>query len=160
MNLYQLNDMFAQIEEAADNGASPDDVRAALESIEVDFKDKAVQVAYFVKNLTGHYDSIDAEIKRLTEVKRIKAAHIERLKAYLADNMTEIKKASDGVVTVSYVKPKPKLDIDDESAIPPEWLDFKTVVSPKKPEILAALKSGSEILGCSIGESKASVMIK
>lgn len=160
MNLYQLNDAISQIQNAASDGASPDEVREALEAVEMDFKDKAVQVGYFVRNLTGDHDAIDAEIKRLTERKRSVSAHIDRLKDYLADNLADIKKASDGVLTVSYTSPKPKLDIEDESLIPVDWIKFKTSSAPDKTAILNALKDGQEIEGCKIGQSKPSVTIK
>ena len=89
MNLYQLADCMKSVEDELDNGASPEEVAAALESIEADIKTKCVQVAYFIRNLSADVESLKAEEARLSKRRKEAENHVERLKQYLADGMAE-----------------------------------------------------------------------
>ncbi len=162
MNLYQLNDCMKQAEEALDSGASPDEVSDVIDSLEIDIQQKCVQVAYFMRNLNSDIEAIKAEETRLAERRKVNEAHYDRLKQYLADGMkiSGLTKAGDGVISVSYGKPKPILVLSNEDAVPDDFLVIKTSVSIDKKNLLDALKAGEEVPGATIGESKPSITIK
>ncbi|MDF1830644.1 siphovirus Gp157 family protein [Cycloclasticus pugetii] len=162
MNLYQLNDCMKQAEDALNDGATPEEVAEVIAAIEMDFKQKAVNIAYFMRNLSGFVESVKSEEVRLSTRRKQYEAHIDRMKNYLSDGMKEsgITKADDGVISVSYGKPKPLLVIDDESCIPEKYLAIKVISSVDKKALLNDLKIGEEVKGASIGESKPSITIK
>lgn len=162
MNLYQLSDCMKQAEDALNDGATPEEVAEAIAAIELDFKQKAVNIAYFMRNLSGFIDSVKAEEARLSAKRKQYEAHIDRLKQYLSEGMksSEITKADDGVISVSYGKPKPLLVISDESCIPEKYLSIKVSSSVDKKALLSDLKNGEQVEGASVGESKPSITIK
>lgn len=165
MNLYQLNDAIQQVQDASDEGASTDEVVAALESIEMDFKEKAQNVAYMIRNLTSNAEMIKAEECRLALRRKATENHAARLKEYLVENMraAEIDSVDDGKLKASVVKPKPMLVVTKEDSIPVEYLSIKTSTAVDKKALLAALKElpeGETIPGAEIGESKPGLTIK
>lgn len=162
MNLYQLNDCMKQAEDALNDGATPEDVAAAIDAIEVDFKQKCVQVAYFMRNLEGDIEKCKAEEARIADRRKAMQAHHERMKEYLADGMMKaaISKADDGIIGVTCGKPKPMLVIDDEDLIADEYRRIKVASSIDKEALLNAMKEGAEVSGAHIGESKPSITIK
>lgn len=162
MNLYQLADCMKSVEDELNNGASPEEVAAALESIETDIKTKCVQVAYFIRNLSADVESIKAEEARLSKRRKEAENHVERLKQYLAYGMAEngLTTAGDGVISVTRGRPKPALVIDNEDDIPDEYRKIKTESSFDRKALLDDLKAGQEIPGVSVGESKPSITIK
>lgn len=165
MNLYQLNEAIQQVQDAANDGASPEEVKVALESIEMDFKDKAQNVAYMLRNLTSNIESIKSEEARLAERRKAAEAQASKLKEYLIENMraANIDSVDDGKLRASVVKPKPMLVVTEEDSIPVEYLSIKTSTSVDKKALLAALKElpeGETIPGAVIGESKPGLTIK
>lgn len=165
MNLYQLNDAIEQVQKAAEEGAAPDEVKAALESIDMDFKEKAQNTAYFILNLTGNIKLIKEEEARLSDRRKAKERQLEKLKEYLIENMraAEIDSVDDGKLKASVVKPKPMLVVTEEDSIPVEYLSIKTSTAVDKKALLAALKElpeGETIPGAEIGESKPGLTIK
>jgi len=46
------------------------------------------------------------------------------------------------------------VEIDDEDALPPEWLSFTTTSKPDKAAIKEALKAGREITGVQLGSRR------
>lgn len=162
MNLYQLADCMKSVEDELENGASPDEVTAALESIEADIKTKCVQVAYVIRNISADVESLKAEEDRLSKRRKEAENHIERLKQYLCDGMKQnsMKKAGDGVINVTLGSPKPALTIDNEDEIPDHYRKIKTSSSIDRKALLDDLKGGQEVPGASVGESKPSITIK
>lgn len=165
MNLYELNDAINQVQCAADDGASPDDIKAAIESIEMDFKEKAQNVAYFIKNLTAKIDLIKSEETRLSERRKSVEVQAARLKEYLIENMraAELTTVDDGVLRATVIKPKPVLVVTDESEIPHDYINIKTSTAVDKKALLAAVKElseGEKIPGAELGESKPGLTIK
>lgn len=162
MNLYQLNDCMKQAEDALESGASPDDVADALDALEIDFKQKCVQIAYLMRNLNADIEAIKSEELRLASRRKSAEAHHDRLKQYLADGMrlAGLPKADDGIISVSCGKPRPVLLLEDEALIPDDYRVIKTESSIDKKTLLDALKAGAAVPGATIGESKQSITIK
>lgn len=162
MNLYQLHDCMKQAEDALSDGASPEDVAQVIDALEIDFRQKCVQIAYFIKNLEGDIDKCKAEELRIADRRKSMQAHYDRLKEYLAEGMIKagIGKADDGVIGVSCGKPRPMLVIDDEESVPDDYRTIKVSAVIDKKMLLSAIKDGAEVEGAHIGESKPSITIK
>ena len=72
----------------------------------------------------------------------------------------EIKKISCPLFSITHVDGQDIVVIDDESAIPDEYVKVKTEISPDKNAIKKALKEGAEVSGCRLARGKSSIRIK
>lgn len=162
MNLYQLNDCLNQANEALESGASPEDVRAAIDSISEDMNNKIVSVVYWIRNLSANVEAIKAEENRLESNRKSLENQIDGLKSYIRENMvaSDMKRCTDGIINVTICNAKPVLVVDDESLIPEEYQKIDVKTSLDKKAMLDALKEGKEVAGASIGKSEAGLLIK
>lgn len=162
MNLYELSDAMRQVQEAAESGADDDSVAQALEQLQGEFKEKAQGVAYVIRNLGATYNAIDDEIKRLQARKSSLFSRIDRLKQYLIENMRSegMTSIDDGILRATVSKPRPVAVIEDDFMIPDSYMKIKTDVLIDKKQLFDDLKSGKEVPGAKLGESKPSLTIK
>lgn len=116
-----------------------------LESLELELEDKADGYAKIIAALNNDVSAMDFEIKRLTERKRTVNNHIKNLKKNLEQSMivTGKKKFKTSLFSFNIQKNPPRLVIDDEMAIPDEFL---IEVEPKVDTALIkeAIKNGKE----------------
>ena len=137
-------------------------VADTMELVEGEFEDKAISLINVMKNIGAGIPSIDAEIARLTARKKTIENNQKHMTNYLQTNMeaSGINKIECPLFTITLAKGRDIVSVDDESAIPAEYMNYKTSASPMKKEILAALKEGEEIEGVSMIKSKTSIRIK
>lgn len=160
--LYEITE---SLKELADMSEVPDmavAVRDTLEAVEGEFNDKAVSVAHFIRNLDSDVEAIDNEVKRLNDRKKALKTKQESIKDYLRENMeaTGIKKIECPLFSISCVAGRDVVTINDEAALPDDYVEVKSEVKPVKATILKALKEGVEVPGASIIKSKSSIRIK
>jgi hypothetical protein len=72
----------------------------------------------------------------------------------------EIKKITCPLFSITLVDGRDSVAISDESLIPDEFVNVKTVISPDKNAIAKALKEGIEVSGASLQKGKSSIRIK
>lgn len=161
--LYELTGSIKDIENLITDGdISREDAYDTIHAINMEFDQKAEGIVKVLANYTPDIEAIDSEIRRLTDRKKTMKAKEEWLKDYLRDNMqaADKKKIETELFTITLRAPSKSVQIDNEDAIPDEFVAVKTVTSPDKKAILAALKDGQEIAGASIKESKPALQIK
>ncbi|TRC46267.1 siphovirus Gp157 family protein, partial [Mannheimia haemolytica] len=80
------------------------DVIGALEAIEDEFNNKAVNTVKAIKIAEGDIETIDNEIKRLQTMKKVRQNALDRVKDYLKRNMadTGIFKIESPLFKISY----------------------------------------------------------
>ena len=123
-SIYELSEDFKAVSELADTAETEEELQAindTLDAIAGELDVKLENSAKFIKNLDADIDGLDKEIKRLTLIKKRKAALIERLKLN-CDNAMKLnnettKKA--GTFTFSYRKSE-KTIVDDVNKLPLE----------------------------------------
>jgi len=137
-------------------------VADTMELIEGEFEDKALSLVNAMKNMGAGVPSIDAEIARLTARKKPIENNQKHMAKYLQTNMeaSGISKIECPLFTITLAKGRDIVSVDDEGAIPAEYMNYKTSASPMKKEILSALKEGESIEGVSLIKSKNSIRIK
>ncbi len=81
---------------------------------------------------------------------------------YLRNNMeaSGISKIQCPLFSITLVAGRDSVAISDESAIPDDFLNVKTVISPDKTAIAKALKDGQEVAGASLQRGQSSIRIK
>lgn len=159
MQLYKLTDEMLELQ---DSGMAPEDIADTIEGMELEFNDKIEQTLSLIKNMEAEATAFKAEAKRLSDISSSKLKSIDKIKEYIKGEMVRLDKSkvSTGVHSLTVKKPLKKLNIVNDKKIPPEWFDVKVTQSPKKREMLAALKDGKEIEGVEIVMGESTLIIK
>lgn len=162
--LYAITEQFkelAALAETADEDLAIA-LRDTMEGIEGEFQEKGKAIAMVTLNIDGDLEAIQSQIDRLTERKRIITNRKESLKEYLRTNMeaSGITKISHPLFTITCGKGKPIVVIDDEKAIPDEFVNVKVTSAPDKAMIAKAIKEGIEVPGAHTETGKSSISIK
>ena len=156
MTLYELTDDYRNLLEMAQN---PDidgqAIKDTLEAIQGDIEEKADGYAKVIKELSADTDKITAEIKRLTDRKNTIQNNIAYMKQSLTSAMTVTgnTKFRTDLFSFNIQKNPPALVVDDENAIPQEYLIPQEPKVDKKA-IIDFLKGGNEVPYAHIEQSE------
>ena len=125
-----------------------------IQKLEDDFKNKADNIACYIKDLSALNDAIKAEKAELDARYKANDAKINRLRCYLSQSleMREMRNLETPRNKLSFRK-STSVVISDEKLVPTQFI--KTVVTEKvdKKAISDALKKGELIEGCYLLES-------
>lgn len=160
-NLYEITERYNNLLELLDNEEITQDIlNSALNEVQDEFNEKALNIVKFIKNLESDVNGLDAEEKRLKAKKMAYKNKIEGLKKYLESGMifSGLKKLNLGVFNISIAKNPPSLNILDEKLIPKEYL-IEQAPKIDNTSIKNAIKEGKEIAGCELVQ-KESLRIK
>lgn len=161
--LYKLSGQYLQLQELAESGEmTAEDLADTFEAIEGEYQDKAVAVIQVAQNFDATVTVIDTEIARLNKLKDQANREQGRLREYLRENMerTGISKIEHPLFKITLVAGRDIVDITDSEVIPNEYMAVKVTETPKKAEILKALKAGDSVPGAALTKSKTSLRIK
>lgn len=156
MTLYELTDDYRNLLEMAQN---PDidgqAIKDTLEAIQGDIEEKADGYAKVIKELSADTDKITAEIKRLTDRKNTIQNNIAYMKQSLTSAMTVTgnTKFRTDLFSFNIQKNPPALVVDDEKAIPQEYLIPQEPKVDKKA-IIDFLKGGNDVPYAHIEQSE------
>ena len=156
MTLYELTDDYRNLLEMAQN---PDidgqAIKDTLEAIQGDIEEKADGYAKVIKELSADTDKITAEIKRLTDRKNTIQNNIAYMKQSLTSAMTVTgnTKFRTDLFSFNIQKNPPALVVDDEKAIPQEYLIPQEPKVDKK-SIIDFLKNGNKVPYAHIEQSE------
>jgi len=143
-DLYKLNAQMAELAVLADT----DDeglrqaIQDTMDGIKGEFEVKADNVVMLRRNIEGDIDAIDKEVDRLNELKRIKKNTVGQLTDYLRRNMeaADIKSIKRPLFTITLALSPEKVIVDNEQAVPDEFVSVKSVITPDKKVIAVRLK--------------------
>ncbi len=128
-----------------------------LEQLEMDFRQKVIACSSVIKNFDSWVESIDNEIKRLQERKRVTINKKERLKSYLLQEMlkTEIQRIEEGPHRVSVRKSPPKVQVEEPDQIPGAFQEMEISYRINRTAILRHVKETGEVpSGCQVEQSE------
>lgn len=162
--LYTISKEYQELAALAEN-ADEDmavAVRDTMEGIEGEFQEKGKALAMVTLNMDGDLEAIQSQIDRLTERKRVVANRKESLKEYLRTNMEAagITKITHPLFTITLGKGRPVVVVDDEKAVPDDYMNIKVTSAPDKAMIAKAIKEGIEVPGAHSEIGKSSISIK
>ncbi|MCC3698810.1 host-nuclease inhibitor protein [Pseudomonas phage PseuP_222] len=142
--LYALTGQMAELAALADN--DDEGLRQAIQDtmngIKGEFEVKADSIVMLRRNIEGDIDAIDKEVDRLNELKRIKKNTVGQISDYLRRNMeaADIKSIKRPLFTITLALSPEKVIVDDEKAVPDEFVSLKSVITPDKKTIAIRLK--------------------
>ena len=144
MKLYEVVEIFNLNEEETDQECYENGKELIMDEL----SNKSSNIIKQIKVYEGHVTEIDAEIKRLQELKKHKNNQITKVKNYIKWAMEEmkLKKVETGLGTFSFRK-STKTVIDNENEIPGRFREIKQTETINKTEIGKELKAGIEVPG-------------
>lgn len=162
-HLYEITNDMKALEALADSGEMDSQTIAdTLEGVEATFKEKALAVVTVANRMLANTKTIDDEIKRLQARKTVISNKDKSLREYLKFNMeaSEMTKIECDLFTITLVKGRDMVSISDVDALPTDYVNIETKVTPMKREILEHLKAGEKISGAMLVKSDSSIRIK
>ena len=150
-NEYQL--LINQIIEA--EGEITPELETALTINKEQLQSKAVDYSYVIKQLDGDCEQIDAELKRLQQLKKVRTNLADRLKDTISNamNLYEVEKIETPLIKLSF-RNSESVEITNESQLDACFIVTKTVSTPDKKAIKDAIKNGEIVTGATISYNK------
>ena len=149
--LYQIEQTYINIVEQLMNDECTPQLEEALQIAEHDLQTKGIAYANVIKQMDSECDIIDAEIERLTKLKKARQNAIEKLKERIKQAMIlfgkdEIKTP---IIKLSFRKSEAVI-VHDLNALPQMFKTIKVTEQPDKAKIKEAIKAGEDVIGCEI----------
>lgn len=152
--LYELTGAVLKLHEKLEELENIDQ-QTIIDSFEssqeyMDFEEKAVAVARFIKNVEGDIPAIDKEIDRLRAMKTAKENAVQHMKTYLQVQMetSGVTKIKRDMFNVGIQDNAPSLIIENEKLVPVGYTRFEQQRVIDKAIIKEFLKSGKSVPGC------------
>ena len=159
MKLYEINQEIVRLlEEKVDKetGELTPDVEKELDRLESEKQNKLVSLGLYIKNAIALKNAIREEEKQLAERRKIIERKIERLKAYLKDNM-DLDKIEKPNLIISFRRSKKVVQTDnfDLSLIEKSFPDLIRIKKElDKTAAKKKLEGGIGIVGLELVETK------
>lgn len=157
MNIYQIQNEFQLIiaEVINNEGEITPELETALTINKEQLQSKAVDYSYVIKQLDSDCEQIDAELKRLQQLKKVRTNLAERLKNTISDamNLYEVEKIETPLIKLSF-RNSESVEITNESQLDPCFIVTKTITTPDKKAIKDAIKNGEVVTGATISYNK------
>lgn len=150
MTLYEMTNQAAALYELL--AAEEIDEQVYCDTLEsIGAEEKIDSYCKIVRTIEADNTAIDAEIARLTAIKKRNIKSIARMKTALDGFMraTNSDKQKTPLFTVSYKK-SDAVEITDLSAVPEIYINVKTERNPDKMAIKKAIKSGEKVPGAEL----------
>lgn len=150
-SLYAISQDFLEIADLLEEDELTPELEERLKITREDFQEKASAYINIIKNKEAWEAQLDAEIKRLSDLKKRTVSAQDKLKSNLREAVILFGPQSIGTFELKLRKSE-QVYIEDEGIIP---LDYTTTkVSISKSLIKDAIKKGIEVPGASIVENQ------
>jgi len=151
--LYEISDAYREV---AELDIPMEAVTDTLESIEGEFKAKAVNVARVIRNIEGQAGLIEQEIGRLEARKKAMDERAKWLRDYLQGNMSVIGLTAidDPIIPIKVVKNPPAVIIDNEESIPEDYKELVINTKINRAELSRTLKKGEVVPGAHLEQKE------
>lgn len=142
-----LRDAFEHLEYDEETGEILN--AEAITDVQCAAEEKIAGCAMYVKDMTADVEALSAAIREMSDRKAALVKRIEKVKALMLPAVQATGKVKTPFVTVS-TRRSVGVVIDDVSAIPENFI--KVEKTPRKTDLMAALKTGAEIAGAHLEE--------
>jgi hypothetical protein len=150
LNIYQIEKEYLELANQLieSGGECSPELELQLTINQEQLEQKARGYGFVVKQMESDVSIIDAEIKRLGELKKARLKTIERLETTVSNAMQlyQINKLETPTLKISFRKSE-SVEIDDESAISFAYLKEKITYTIDKTAIKEAIKKGEVVAG-------------
>lgn len=163
MSLFQLTSEQRQLMEMIDREElTQEQAQDTLDMLADDVQEGVTSLCHAIRYKEADLNALDAEIERLSKLKKTRKNQIDRMKGYMLAVMNNAgeSKIESALFKVSTRKGRQSLKVTDQSKIPLEYIDVEVVEKPDKKAITAAIKAGEQFEGCELVEGEKTLIIK
>jgi hypothetical protein len=150
LNIYQIEKEYLELANQLieSGGECSPELELQLTINQEQLEQKARGYGFVVKQMESDVSIIDAEIKRLGELKKARLKTIERLETTVSNAMQlyQINKLETPTLKISFRKSE-SVEIDNEAEISAQFLKEKTTYTIDKTAIKEAIKKGEVVIG-------------
>ena len=146
MNLYQIKNEYLTLASQLEQGELTPEIEQQLQINEEQLKEKAINYGYVIRSFEYDNDVIDAEIKRLKQLKEQKENAIDKLKNAVSDaiQLYGIEKIDSPTLKLSFRKSE-SIEVSDN--LDKKYLIEKITMQPDKQAIKKDIKDGKQVEG-------------
>lgn len=157
MNLYELTNDLNELDNLLETNEQVEEIK---EIIYNEIKNKSDNIVKLIKNTESDINTIENEVKRLQELKKIKQNKIMNIKKYTLECLKQanLKKVEGAVGRVSIRRNAPSVIITDDFC-DDRYIKIEEIAKIDKNAIKEDLKNGAVIEGAYL-ESTESITIK
>lgn len=148
LSLYKITNNFAELMSKAEEGElTEEEYNQIGEELAVQLQAKSTNIIGYYQNENALLEAIDAQIKRLQDLKKVKKNGIDRYKQYVKENMERlgITKIETELGTLSIARSPISVEIVNEDLLPSEYKEEVVTVKPNKKKISDNFKVTGEI---------------
>lgn len=158
--LFEITQEVIELASLLEEGEFTPELEQQLKITRDELDSKAENYVKVIRSVEGDISVIDAEIKRLKEIRDGKTRVVDRMKEALSTAMTAFKvdKIETALMKLFFRKSE-SVEILDESLVPEQYKLSRVVVNPDKILIKKLIKSGEEVPGAEVVE-KLNLQIK
>lgn len=155
MKLYEIEKQYMDLLKEMETSEDVETITYALDAIEDERSVKLDSIAKYLRCLDGEIASIDAEIARLSAMKKTKSNAQKSMKNYIAYSLTAsgIHKTETDLFKFSFRKSE-SVKILDKDVIPKEFITENIDYAVDKTAIKEAIKSWETIEGATLLEKQ------
>ncbi len=161
MTLYEIGENYRDLAEMVEREeVTAEEVADTFAAIQDAAGVKIDSIAEIYRNKKATIDAIEAEIDRLTTLKKRQKTATERLEnlVYMYLSITGKKRENGDKFSVSLRKNPARVNIVDEAAIPQEFVKEKVMTSIDRVRIKNALKAGETVAGATLVQDERAVI--
>lgn len=164
-NIYQLTSDFSALQSMLERETEEDiqeAIRNTLFGVSGEAGDIVEQSIKLIKNIESDAAGAAIEIERLSARKKSLEKRVDGVKQAIQTFMevASMSTVKTPLFTATLAKGRKSVKIVDESIIPDDYMDVKTVITPMKKLISEAIESGTEIPGAELVTGDKSLRIK
>lgn len=158
--LFEITQEVIELASLLEDGELTTELEDRLAITREELENKAENYVKVIRSVEGDISVIDAEIKRLQEIKKAKANVVDRMKEALSTAMTafRVDKIETSLMKLFFRKSE-SVEILDETLVPEQYKLSRVVVNPDKILIKKLIKSGESVPGVEVVE-KLNLQIK
>ena len=151
--LFEITQEVIELASLLEEGEFTPELEQQLAITREELDSKAENYVKVIRSVEGDISVIDAEIRRLKEIREGKSKVIDRMKESLFAAMTAFKvdKIETSLMKLFFRKSE-SVEILDDSLVPDQYKLSRVVINPDKILIKKLIKSGEEVPGCEIVE--------
>ncbi len=153
LSLYNIQTEYIQLaEQLIENGGElTPELTEALAINQANLETKSRNYGLVIKQWNAEADIIDAEIERLTTLKKQRLKAVERLENNISQAMQvyNVEKIETPILKISFRKSE-SVEINNMAQIDSKFLNEKVTVTPDKKAIKDAIKSGETVEGATL----------
>jgi hypothetical protein len=153
LSLYNIQTEYLQLaEQLIENGGElTPELTEALAINQANLETKSTNYGLVIKQWSAEADIIDAEIDRLTTLKKQRLKAVERLENNISQAMQlyNVDKIETPILKISFRKSE-SVEINNMAQIDAKFLNEKVTVTPDKKAIKDAIKAGETVEGATL----------